>query len=347
MKHDLIFVQWTNNYGGIEKISQLLEEKFETYHPLIVMFQYKASGISYKNFKIITDKPKISFILKYFFFIRENKSSIIHIQYAGSAILFLTYTAGARKIIYHFHGTQFPNKFLMKLTWKIIGSKVTVIANSAHTKNLIREKFNYRSNINLIPNFIDLSKFKYLERAYEGGKFIVSFVGRFDRGKNINVIVDTAKVIRQIDGDIEFHLVGDGTEKEIIEKKVVGGNLQSQVKILYSTDDIQKVYYETNLFLFLSSYESFGNVIAEAILTGLPVLCYDIPAVRELVNDDFFFVNKLDAKIVAERIVQIKHEYQTAAEKVNQIHQYLREKLNNDKIIGDLKALYGKFGTVK
>ena len=58
MIHNLIFIQWTNNFGGLEKISQLYEGKFHYYNPLVVILQYNKSGLNYKNFYALYEKTE-------------------------------------------------------------------------------------------------------------------------------------------------------------------------------------------------------------------------------------------------------------------------------------------------
>ena len=49
MKNEIIYVQWTNGVGGLEKISQAYEIKFVHMHPLIAPLRYTDNGIKYNN----------------------------------------------------------------------------------------------------------------------------------------------------------------------------------------------------------------------------------------------------------------------------------------------------------
>src|SRR4030067_1658456 len=283
MIHNLIFIQWTNNFGGLEKISQLYEGKFHYYNPLVVILQYNKSGLNY---------------------------------------------------------TKFLNNYFNKLIWKQFKNKVIIIANSLHTKKIIKDRLKINTNISIIPNLIDLHEFKFSERIYKGGKFLVTFAGRFDKGKNIDLIIETSKILIDRDDKIEFLLVGDGPEKENIEKKIKDDCLESKVKIMPFTNEISKVYRECNLFLFMSSYESFGNVVAEAVLTGPPILCYKIPALTDLINDDFFFIENQDPNFVAEKIIEFKKNYMLVNQRLKKVFSYLSEYLNNEIIVDKLDSIY-------
>ncbi|MBK9282713.1 MAG: glycosyltransferase [Sphingobacteriaceae bacterium] len=340
MKNNLIFVQWDAYYGGLEKISQLYEKIFTSYNPLVAILRQTKSGFKYNNSYVFKEKNKLSFIFNYFRFVKNKKDSIFHIQYAGSTILLVTFLAGARKILFHFHGTKFSNKILNKLIWKLLEKKVVIIANSLHTKEVIKKKLNLQNQITVIPNLIDTKALKYIDRVYKkGDKFTVLYTGRFDKGKNIDLIVEVAKTLNY-DNEIGFLLVGDGPEKETINRKINENNLGSAVKILMYTDEIMKFYYSSNLFIFTSLHESFGNVIAEAILTGLPVLSNKLPALTEFVNDDFFFFDKQDPKLIAVKIKEIKYNYPMATMRLNKVNTNLRAYLDNEKIVSTLSSLY-------
>ena len=266
--------------------------------------------------------------------------AIFHIQYAGSIILFFTYFAGARKIVFHYHGTKYPNNKIHKLIWKYLEDKISIVANTRHTKNTILTKFNVSSQINVIPNFIDLEKFQYSERNHSTNKFIITYAGRFAIGKNTDIILETAKILNENDSNIEFLLVGDGGEREKLKHLIEEYSLSESVRLLPFTDEIVSVYNESHLFLFLSSFESFGNVVVEAALTGLPVLCLRIPALEELIRDDYFFVNELNPEIIANKILKLKDNYGTTMSKLNDVCKYLTEHLDNQKNLENLENIY-------
>ena len=120
-------------------------------------------------------------------------------------------------------------------------------------------------------------------------------------------------------------------------------SLEQDIKLLPFTNEIDKIYMESELFIFLSLYESFGNVVAEAILTGLPVLCNRIPALTELISDDMFFIKDLNPALIAERIIWFKENYTKAVEKLKPIYSYLKNYLNNERIIKEIEILYNEF----
>lgn len=345
LDNKIIYVQWDSYYGGIERITQSFEQIFASYNPLVVILRPTKQGIDYENCYVFTQNNRLLFILNYFIFVRKRRKSIFHIQYTNSQILLVTFLAGARKIIYHFHGTKFTNNFFDIMIWRWLNKKVIPIANSMHTQSIILNKLQLKSDIKIIPNLIGIKNIDYVERIYNPNEtFVITYAGRFDKGKNINLIVETAKVFYSKKNKAQFNLVGDGPEKENIQKLIKAYNLESKIKIIPYTNEILKIYYDSNLFLFTSLHESFGNVVAEAVLTGLPVLANNLPAVRELIKDDLFFFERADAQIIADKINYIMNEYQTVTSRLRKVNDRLRDYLDNDKIISSIDFLYRSLG---
>lgn len=339
----LIYIIWINNYGGLERITQEYEKIFKYLNPLIAPLRFKSDGLKYNNYYMFRNKHRLSFIYEYISFAKKRNESIFHIQYAGSFILFLTYIAGARKIIYHFHGTKFSANFFDRIIWKLIGGKVKVIANSEYTKKVIKNRLNLSKNINIIPNLISTSNFVYNKRDINNKKFIVTYAGRFTKGKNLALLLDAVKQIEFLKkgNEFEFKLYGEGPDKINIVNKLTQLKLNNIVKVFPFENEINKVYQESHLFVFLSLYESFGNVAAEAILTGLPLICYRIPSLEEFINDDKFFIDDLNPELLADKIIDFKENYSEVTKRMESIYEFTSNYLDNGRIVNQLNEIYG------
>jgi glycosyltransferase involved in cell wall biosynthesis len=221
--------------------------------------------------------------------------------------------------------------------------RIKTLANSQHTRNVIISKMGITEDIEIIPNYINTNYFKFTEKKLTGTKFIITYAGRFDKGKNIDLIIETAKCLIQNDKNVQFLLYGDGPEKTKAEELIKKYNLTEDVLIPGFTNDMDSVYKKCHLFLFLSSYESFGNVVAEALLSGTPALCHKIPAISELINDELFFVNTLAPEVIADKILFLKNNYNLLAGRLKIVHKKLIKYLDNCSISDKLQSLYNNF----
>ncbi|WP_374316874.1 glycosyltransferase family 4 protein [Aquabacterium sp.] len=83
--------------------------------------------------------------------------------------------------------------------------------------------------------------------------------------------------------------------------------LQDGVIAVSGLDDatLHAYYRDASLMLFLSLIEGFGFPPLEAMAHGTPVLCADIPSLREVTGGAAALVDPLDAAAVADRMVAL------------------------------------------
>lgn len=108
----------------------------------------------------------------------------------------------------------------------------------------------------------------------ENGHPVLIYVGRLAGEKNIPLAVKAYEEVRPICPDLKFVLVGDGPERAKIEKahpELIFAGMQRG-------EDLAKHYASGDAFLFPSTTETFGNVVTEAMASGLAVLGYNYAA---------------------------------------------------------------------
>ncbi len=116
-------------------------------------------------------------------------------------------------------------------------------------------------------------------------RFDGCFLGRFHEQKGLPLLIDIwAKVTKKIPR-AQLAIIGWGEQKQCaqIRELVRARGLEGNVHFLgfLDNEDKYRALKESRIFLFTSSYESWGIVIAEAMGCGLPVVAFDIPATRK------------------------------------------------------------------
>lgn len=109
---------------------------------------------------------------------------------------------------------------------------------------------------------------------------VCAIVSRLAPEKNFELGIQAFAEIRARRPDARLLLVGDGPARAALQAR----HPEHVYAGMRSGEDLAAHYASADCFLFPSSTETFGNVIAEALASGLPVLSYDYAAASELLR---------------------------------------------------------------
>jgi glycosyltransferase involved in cell wall biosynthesis len=110
---------------------------------------------------------------------------------------------------------------------------------------------------------------------------VIATVSRIAAEKNIDYLADALGRVSQARPDIRLLFVGDGPERAKLERLM--GDRATFVGYRVG-DDLADHYAAADLFAFASLTETFGNVILEAMASGLPVVAIRAGGVGDIVN---------------------------------------------------------------
>lgn len=111
------------------------------------------------------------------------------------------------------------------------------------------------------------------------GKTVFLYVGRLAAEKDLDILMDSINNInREHSGKAEFVFVGDGPmASRLKENAPVNTVFTGYLK----GSDLASAYASADVFVFPSSTETFGNVILEAMASGLPVITVSSGGVKD------------------------------------------------------------------
>jgi glycosyltransferase involved in cell wall biosynthesis len=119
------------------------------------------------------------------------------------------------------------------------------------------------------------------EWGVEPDQLVCLYVGRIAAEKNIHTTVKAFRAIQQHTPDARLVLVGDGP----LRTSLAGDNPDFVFCGMRRGEDLARHYAGGDLFLFPSRTETFGNVVTEAMASGLAVSAYNLAAAGEHIRD--------------------------------------------------------------
>jgi len=142
------------------------------------------------------------------------------------------------------------------------------------------------SNLNelvVLNNAVNVDEFKYDVEIRKkvrkelgiGNELVIGHIGRFNKQKNHNFLIDIFKAVSEVNPDAILLLAGDGDLRRKIEKKVSRLGLKSKVKFLGVRNDINSIMQAMDLFLLPSLFEGLPVVLIEAQAAGLKCIVAD------------------------------------------------------------------------
>ena len=205
--------------------------------------------------------------------------------------------------------------------------------------------FNIQTEINVIPNFVNLDKYKKqnlpIDLLTKNNK-IITHVSNFRKVKRIDDVID---VFYGINKKIPSKLlmIGEGPEKNKAERKVKKMGIKDKVIFFGNSNETSKILSFSDLFLLTSEVESFGLSALEAMAASVPVISTKIGGIPEVNKDGFSGllseVGDID-KMISDSL------YILSSEKLlNQFKKNAREqakKFNIQNIVPQYEKIYKK-----
>jgi N-acetyl-alpha-D-glucosaminyl L-malate synthase BshA len=178
------------------------------------------------------------------------------------------------------HGRQPTQRRLLSESLRALGAVTTVSHDHAR---LARHLLALREPPLVIPNFVDITRFKPRASPHRGGPRIVH-VSNFRDVKDPRSLAQIFLAVRERI-DAELWLVGDGPRLPALRAMLSAAGAADAVRLFGATTDVATILRETDLLLMTSVVESFCVAAAEAMASGIPVVATRVGGLAEVVGD--------------------------------------------------------------
>jgi len=162
-----------------------------------------------------------------------------------------------------------------------------ITAVSEDLKKDTHDHFKINKEIRVIPNFIDLQKFKRQKKDHfktaicPNGEKLLVHTSNFRPVKRIEDVVEVFKNLRK-KIPVKLLLVGDGPERSKIESLCRECGNCDDIRFLGKMEAVEEVLSVADLFLMPSEKESFGLAALEAMACEVPVVSSNVGGLPEL-----------------------------------------------------------------
>jgi N-acetyl-alpha-D-glucosaminyl L-malate synthase BshA len=164
-----------------------------------------------------------------------------------------------------------------------------VTAVSADLALETKNTFHINRHIEVIPNFIDLQRFKKQPREHfrlaicPAGEKLLVHTSNFRKVKRIGDVLKMFALLRK-KIPAKLLLVGDGPERQKMEIQTRDLQLEQDVRFLGKLDAVEELLSVCDLFVMPSEKESFGLAALEAMACEVPVISSNTGGLPELVE---------------------------------------------------------------
>lgn len=235
---------------------------------------------------------------------RDLKPTIVHTHSSKAGIVgrIAAHLAGVPIIIHTFHGFGFNRQqkpwtralFIHLEKWTARWSRALIYVSQANWEEAKSLGIGDENIYHRIRSGIPLKEFQKNQNAnvrkdarakYSlGSDPVLLTIGAFKPQKNLLEFLEvTAELKRQHPG-LKALIVGDGTQRRLLEQKINEWGLKETVSLLGWRKDISELMAAADLFVMTSLWEGLPRALAEALASGLPAVCYDADGVRDLLS---------------------------------------------------------------
>ena len=257
------------------------------------------------------------------------------------------------KVIFTEHGRFYPDRrkfkrILVNPLLNLLTDHVTAISSA--TRNALIEFENFPGNkIRVIYNGIDDSRYilhqdPNLKKSLGINDYacVLGTVARLDSIKNQAMMIKALKIILKHYPDTVLIIVGDGPERENLEKLTSQLELSSNVIFTGFREDAHLFYKIMDIFLLTSFSEGTAMTLLEAMASGVPCIVTDVGGNIEIVKDNEtgFIIPSDDREALADKIILLLNNDELRKEMGRGSRLRFEANFTVDKMVKAYEAMY-------
>jgi glycosyltransferase involved in cell wall biosynthesis len=117
------------------------------------------------------------------------------------------------------------------------------------------------------------------------GQFLIGIIGRLSPEKDVASFLEAARMLSHTHRRVTFLVVGDGPERESLERRASRSDLKGRVAFAGFVNEMAPVYQDLDLLVISSKTEGIPLVVLEAMKHGIPVVSTRVGGIPEVIED--------------------------------------------------------------
>ncbi len=250
--------------------------------------------------------------------VRENKYDLTHAFFGFPTGYLCERGAGAMPYIISLRGSDVPGSNVrLQLDYKVLAPIFRRIWRNAAALVACSEGLKARAleflpsvSIEVIPNGVDLERFRPMEGREKDERLRLLTVGRLSATKRVEMLIEAVEILHNDNIKVHLTIVGSGAMegrlRQMIEDKGLGRIVEMAGHI--ETDEMPALYRQSDILVSATMQEGMSNAMLEAMACGLPIVTTRCEGVEELVGDNGTVLGEADAEAIAGAVKKIAHD---------------------------------------
>lgn len=219
-------------------------------------------------------------------FLKEQNIQVVHCHlYAPMLVAGIASMVAKVPVIWHFHGHHFEvRKFPLNLLSLLPTVKKIIFVSSMLSRYFEQHYWFPKNKIAVVYNSSQSKKQPLLKGRDEPLR--IGFVGRLVSLKRVQYLISLAAFLkREKFQPFEIWVIGDGPERQQLERQSNDNGVREEVKFLGFRTDVEALYNQLDLFILPSEEEALSLALIDAHNCGLPCIAFDVGGNKEIIQD--------------------------------------------------------------
>ncbi|MCF7885426.1 MAG: glycosyltransferase family 4 protein [Candidatus Marinimicrobia bacterium] len=355
----ILIINQALGYGGAQKQALVdANSLVELGHEVTMAYYQEGEFIEQLNEKIkclkLISNSSIISGLQILIYLLFHKSDVVHThQYWASKVGGIPGKLTGNRVIYNEHGLGKWRRWYHRVIIWFLSLFADKVITSCKLNSYLRNKLD-RISENKLMTLYNSFEIKHNGEEIripqkEKDTIWIGYVGRFNKVKQLEYIIKVAKRLKPIIKNVKFVLVGDGKERQNIEKIIKNNSLDAEF-IITGFCKVPYYYYKTfDVFVLPSKIEGFSISLLEAGASGVPTVCFDVGGNKEIVQSQRtgFLIPPFNIDEMTSKILQLCSNKDLRLEYSKNAKEYITNNFSVEKRRKLLDKLYRDYNVKK